>query len=712
MLGLVKELLLKKSVPQAFVEPLMKIHRTVQSNVQQRIQDVAEIISELRDPMKVTIVEEEESKEESLIMEEDEPNVGMSKVEKDRMLANQNSKKMEMAKIRVKLNILKDDLDSAIRDKDFMKAQNLQLEIDELDEKLQELSEELALLVVPRSVEKKITTKARAPIPEPPVTQPTQQPKEEDPEIICKCLMMLFQLMQSPDINTLNATLQTIMDEFVKNTVSHLDVEIKVAGLKTLGSFCLRSVDLAKQYILLFSQIALVDMVTVRVTALEAIFDLLMWYGVSVFVDQESMLDQSIEDQEKGSNPILSKLSELLDDRDLDVRTKVTEGLCKLMMSKVITSSKLFTRLILMWYNPVTDTNGKLRHVLGAFFPLYASLSKENQEIIGEAFMPTLKTLGSAPVTSPLTGVDMEDVGLFFIHLTHKSFLQGNQEVDDNCHDAMAYALCNQIIGEPLSFHVKLYSKLLTNLNVSTDDSTKLKELNALYQQMSDVVKDKICVKTLEKFGKKVQSYIEQNPSTEETNNRDEEQDKDTSQMNNTTRIGKKRALFSQTCNTMLEEISEEKENNIKDMVENSEVDEVFATPKVTKVQPCGEIEITRVEESPLDKTDEIVSGNMMGAAKKIILESDEDDEDEAPVASTQIDRQTTKRLTRSSSTGTNSTEEEAEDEKKGSKRSVRGKIKPVEQPRPQRKSRRLDSSTGSSEEDSSVKGRKKRSRK
>ena len=37
-----------------------------------------------------------------------------------------------------------------------------------------------------------------------------------------------------------------------------------------------------------------------------------------------------------------------------------------------------------MWYNPVTDANGRLRHVLGAFFPLYASLSKENQDSISE----------------------------------------------------------------------------------------------------------------------------------------------------------------------------------------------------------------------------------------------------------------------------------------------------------------------------------------
>ena len=37
-----------------------------------------------------------------------------------------------------------------------------------------------------------------------------------------------------------------------------------------------------------------------------------------------------------------------------------------------------------MWYNPVTNPNGRLRHVLGAFFPLYASMSKENQDSISE----------------------------------------------------------------------------------------------------------------------------------------------------------------------------------------------------------------------------------------------------------------------------------------------------------------------------------------
>ena len=77
------------------------------------------------------------------------------------MLANQQKKKVEIAKIRVKLNVLKDDLETAVRERDFMKAQDLQMEIDEGDENLTNLQEELALLVVPRSIERSAKAKAR-----------------------------------------------------------------------------------------------------------------------------------------------------------------------------------------------------------------------------------------------------------------------------------------------------------------------------------------------------------------------------------------------------------------------------------------------------------------------------------------------------------------------------------------------------------------------
>ena len=60
----------------------------------------------------------------------------------------------------------------------------------------------------------------------------------------------------------------------------------------------------------------------------------------------------------------------------------------------------------------------------------------------------------------------------------------------------------------------------MANLRISVDDFTKLKDLKALYQQMKDCVKDKVYLKSLEKFGQKIEAYIEayleQNPNQEE----------------------------------------------------------------------------------------------------------------------------------------------------------------------------------------------------
>jgi len=72
-------------------------------------------------------------------------------------------------------------------------------------------------------------------------------------------------------------------------------------------------------------------------------------------------------------------LTHMLDDPDEEIRSKVAEGMCKLLMVGAISSPRLIQRLILMWYNPLGDVDGKLRHILGTFFPLYASFSRTHQ---------------------------------------------------------------------------------------------------------------------------------------------------------------------------------------------------------------------------------------------------------------------------------------------------------------------------------------------
>lgn len=59
-----------------------------------------------------------------------------------------------------------------------------------------------------------------------------------------------------------------------------------------------------------------------------------------------------------------------------DLRAESAEGLAKLMYTGRISSAKIFSRLVLLWYNPVTEDDVRLRHCLGVFFQLYARESR------------------------------------------------------------------------------------------------------------------------------------------------------------------------------------------------------------------------------------------------------------------------------------------------------------------------------------------------
>ena len=217
--------------------------------------------------------------------------------------------------------------------------------------------------------------------------------------------------------------------------------------------------------------------------------------------------------------------------------------------------------------------------------------------------MPTLKTLSSAPVTSPLNDVDLEDVGLFLIQLTDRGFLQnkdhnaGQLELYDNCHDSIAYSICNFIISDPHAFHVKTFIKLLNSLRISPEDYSKLKEFKALYQQMNESIKEKLCLKMLDKFGKTLEHYLAQNPKkNEEVSSPKDDQIVNNQQPDENTAdiTRKKRALFSQTCNTLLESADSDtlldEPPSIKALVAANDTstddnDEVFpATPKVARI--------------------------------------------------------------------------------------------------------------------------------
>ena len=64
-----------------------------------------------------------------------------------------------------------------------------------------------------------------------------------------------FQL-RSGDIVELNATLSTLLDEFVANAVRDLNFEIREAAVKAMGCACLRSIKAAKKHLLIILSVS------------------------------------------------------------------------------------------------------------------------------------------------------------------------------------------------------------------------------------------------------------------------------------------------------------------------------------------------------------------------------------------------------------------------------------------------------------------------
>lgn len=120
---------------------------------------------------------------------------------------------------------------------------------------------------------------------------------------------------------------------------------------------------------------------------------------------------------------VLSQMTALLDHDDADVSTRAVEGFCKLYMTGHILSAKLFSKLLIMYFSPLTEGDLRLRAVLSNFLPQFAFMRASNQICVEESFMITLKHLINAPPDTHLSEIDLMKVIELLWQLTNPNNL-------------------------------------------------------------------------------------------------------------------------------------------------------------------------------------------------------------------------------------------------------------------------------------------------
>ncbi|KAM9819142.1 condensin complex subunit 3 [Syngnathus typhle] len=485
VLAVLQDMLALPRTPSSLIPLLTEKLLTLVLDDQRRIQTVAEIISDVRAP----ISEASQPVDENV----------------------SRRQQVQLAEVKVRIMEAKQALEESIAAQDFGRAAELKESITELENQRNKVLEEIAAITQPTCTE--IRT------------------EKNDPETLLRCLTMCAELLkQMKTKNRISPTISALMSSLILPSIASAHPSVRSMAVLCLGTCALHSKELANTHMVLLLQIAQLDEVKIRISALRAVIDLLLLFGFQLLSEsgsgQKTQLpgspDQGEEEQEDEekvaaqkeedtAQSILVMLSELLDSEMSELRTETAQGLAKLMYMGRISSSKILSRLILLWYNPVTEDDVRLRSCLGVFFQLYARESRAHQEVVEESFLPTMRTLMKAPATSPLAEVDVSNVVKLFVELTHPSSLMkpsaNTEEV--GVHDYLAVRMCGEMLLDPTAPEVRLYAKTLSYLELTGNEMVR-KDLLSLLQQLIQVVKDRVCLRALEKMISQLRASKEQ----------------------------------------------------------------------------------------------------------------------------------------------------------------------------------------------------------
>ncbi|XP_032881961.1 condensin complex subunit 3 [Amblyraja radiata] len=516
MLGVLKEILLLPNTPSTLVAKVMKQLLSIQKENDRRIRLVAEIISDIRVPTVHVDVPENADEE--------------------------RRRQVKLASIKVQLIEAKQALEESIASQDFIAASKLKQKIEELENFKTEM------------------------------IKATEQPEvkenfieKDDPETMLKCLIMCNELVKQMAVTKgLGPTLDGITEALILPSIANVNPAVRNLAVLCLGSAALHNKDLAIQHLPLLLQISQLDEARVKISALQAVFDILQVFGIEVFKPGHDK-SQDIQNEEIGNetdkstaaeltesavetdtvNSILKLLLEYLNSEITELKTVAAEGFAKLLFSGRLSSPKLLTRLILLWYNPVTEDDTFLRHCLGVFFPLYAFTNRKNQECYQEAFLPTLRTLFYAPASSPLAEINPLNVAELFVDLSRVSATNSlNKKNEDHqeltIHDNLAVKICKEILKDPDSPDIRILVKILGLLELSPGRSILTEQLHVLLADIKEM-KNKVNQRVIEKIMNHLNGGLQESEKCKDDNTMDKteidkEQGKDLSTAKSATR--------------------------------------------------------------------------------------------------------------------------------------------------------------------------------
>ncbi|XP_044254397.1 condensin complex subunit 3-like isoform X2 [Tribolium madens] len=568
MHALTNNLLQSHRFTPKLTEKLVSLAHKCSSTVEFFINDMCQIISEIREPL----IEQPSSQDQ------------------------QRENAFKASKLRVRINVFQEEHNEAIEERDYERVLILENELVKCKQQLEELQNEV-------NVEKVRVIKS-------------------DDETLCCCLDIVTNVLALPAVTKLTPSLVACRDNFLIPLIKNTNPNIHWRIIKCLGLFSLVDKETANVY----AKIVSIPIATYRsveihhvaalIQSMMATQDLVIKYGIEIISGEELSASDSTSDQDLQKRKLYSadnytkesykidKITipylfdiflDMLDDESDDVRYQAVHLLGILVKIFPITPNVL-SRILLKWYNPLTEKfDSHLQVALGLVINQVFQC-REFGEIIKESILPTLTTLIRAPRTSPLVDVDTDNVLKFFSEMV-------NITVSNNSCKMLALDICIKIAENPKDRIVPLLVKLLCLLELNQEED--LTEIIERSETLLETFKDKSLKRHIEKFIEKNRNKENRDVNNLESTNGSEMQETNILReipvdnehnCSTVSQTKRRKSRISKECVVLLEKLNEPKpadETTLYTIYEASmemEVDDslIIETPTTTSKNSSG----------------------------------------------------------------------------------------------------------------------------
>lgn len=307
--------------------------------------------------------------------------------------------------------------------------------------------------------------------------------KTQDEEWLI-CLSLCEELLQTMDQTHFVPIISELDETLLSPAIQHQDPNTRKLAITCLGLYCSLRKSFAKKYIDLILKIIQFDHESIKLIAIQVLFDLVMIFGINTF---------------EQDNSIKEILIEYLTHEEVSIRTICIEGFCKLYLSGELTQADILSKMCFELFNPLTNIEKykKIQHIIKCFLPIYVQKGPSNLLNLKEAVIMLLKFIVTSRSTPKYL---LKDIIKYFVGLLDHRILMDHKNGSEYCINRIGEYLLGDIIKNPYGDQGTYYTELLLMLPWNPNETFEsYKRIKSLCENALKVIKNKTSVNHLEK---------------------------------------------------------------------------------------------------------------------------------------------------------------------------------------------------------------------